>query len=72
MQAKINIAFKQFYELSKNLIKNEKTYFYSPVQRRTSKCVIIFGVHHYLHYIVSMTFKYLGTGPLFFPIPQLN
>ena len=42
------------------------------VQRCTCKLIIIFGIDHNLHNIMSMTFKNLLKLPIFIPIPKFD
>lgn len=44
----------------------------SSVQRGTSKLVIVFGVEHNLHHVVSVPLKHLSAQPLLVPVPQLD
>lgn len=47
-------------------------YLNGPVQRGTGKLVIVFGVDHNLHDVVSVPLKHLTARPLSVPVPQLD
>ena len=44
----------------------------SAIQGCRGKGIVVLGIDDNLHYVMRVTFKYLGASPLLLPIPEFD